>query len=188
VTRVRAGRSRSCGSFPGIRKGFISTKLSDRLWAPHSLSFSGNRGRLLWMCSGQNMKLTTHLRLVKVKVKWSRYRPDVTQRVGTGIALLFHDRGTRRGWVVSSTRRPRFTPRKDPVPILQQAGWAPGPLWTCGKSRPHHDSIPDRPARSQSSPFSTEIKEAWSLFLHSPTCLCGMQRISMLLNNATVIT
>jgi len=32
-----------------------------------------------------------------VKVKWSRYRPGVAQRVGRGIALLFHDRGTRRG-------------------------------------------------------------------------------------------
>ena len=30
-------------------------------------------------------------------VKISRYRPGVTQRVGRGIALLFHDRGTRRG-------------------------------------------------------------------------------------------
>ena len=33
------------------------------------------------------------------KVKRSRYRPSVAQRVGRGIALLFHDRGTRRGWV-----------------------------------------------------------------------------------------
>jgi len=70
--------------------------------------------------------------------------------MGRGIALLFHDRGTRRGWVVSSTPRPHFTPGKDPVPILQEAGWAPGPVWTGGKSRPHRDSIPDRPARSQS--------------------------------------
>ena len=84
------------------------------------------------------------------KVKWSHYRPGVAQRVGRGIALLFHDRGTRRGWVVSSTPRPHFTPGKDSVPILQEAGWAPGPVWTGGKSRPHRDSIPDRPARSQS--------------------------------------
>ena len=42
------------------------------------------------------------------------------------------------------------TPGKDPVPIAQEAGWAPGLLWTGGKSRPHRDSIPDRPARSQS--------------------------------------
>jgi len=54
------------------------------------------------------------------------------------------------GWVVSSTPRPHFTPGKDPVPILQEAGWATGPVWTGGKSRPHRDSIPDRPAHRQS--------------------------------------
>jgi len=85
---------------------------------------------------------------VNVKVKWSRYRPGVAQNVGRGIALLFHDRGTRRGWVVSSTPRPQLTPGKDPVPIVQETGWAPGPVWKGGKSRPHRDSIPDRPARS----------------------------------------
>jgi len=74
----------------------------------------------------------------------------VTQRVSRGIALLFLDRDTRRGWVVSSTPRPHFTPVKDPVPILQEAGWAPGPVWTGGKSLPHQDSIPNRPASSQS--------------------------------------
>ena len=54
------------------------------------------------------------------------------------------------GWVVSSTPRPHFTPGKDPAPILQEAGWATGPVWTEEKSRPHRDSIPDRPTRSQS--------------------------------------
>jgi len=32
----------------------------------------------------------------KVKVKFSLYRPGVAQRVGRRIALLFHDRGTRK--------------------------------------------------------------------------------------------
>jgi len=90
------------------------------------------------------------LMIIKLKVKRSRYRPSVAQRLGRGIALLFHDRGTRRGWVVSSTPRPLFTPGKNPVPILQEVGWAPGPVWTGGESRPHRDSIPDLPARSQS--------------------------------------
>jgi len=31
------------------------------------------------------------------KVKFSHYRPGVAQRVGRGIALLFHDCGTRIG-------------------------------------------------------------------------------------------
>ena len=50
--------------------------------------------------------------------------------------------------MVSSTPWPHFTPGKDPVPISQEAGWAPGPVQSGGKSRPHWDSIPDRPARS----------------------------------------
>ena len=52
--------------------------------------------------------------------------------------------------MVSSTPRPHFTARKDPVPILQEAEWAPEPVWMGGKSRPHRVPIPDRPARSQS--------------------------------------
>ena len=52
--------------------------------------------------------------------------------------------------MVSSTPRPHFTPGKNPLPILQEAGWAPGLVWTGVKSRPNRDSIPDRPAHSQS--------------------------------------
>jgi len=88
--------------------------------------------------------------IILQRVKWPRYRPGVAQRVGRSITLLFRDRGTRRGWMVSSTLRPHFTPGKDPVPILQEAGWTPGPVWTGGKSRPHRNSILDRPAPSQS--------------------------------------
>jgi len=44
----------------------------------------------------------------------------------------------------------RFGRTLPPGPILQEAGWVPGPVWTGGKSRPHRHSIPDRPARSQS--------------------------------------
>jgi len=49
-----------------------------------------------------------------------------------------------------SVARPGRTlpPGQGPVLILQEAGWVPGPVWTCGKSRPHRDSIPDRPART----------------------------------------
>ena len=35
--------------------------------------------------------------LLIVKIKFSRYRSGVAQRVGRDIALLFHDRGTRKG-------------------------------------------------------------------------------------------
>ena len=52
--------------------------------------------------------------------------------------------------MVSSTPRPHFTPGKDPVPILQEVGWAPCPVLMGVKSRPHRDSTLDRPAPSQS--------------------------------------
>jgi len=80
---------------------------------------------------------------IKVVPLQGRCGPEV----GTGIALLFLDHDTRRGWVVSSTLRQHFTHGKEPVPILQEAGWAPGSVWT-GRKCPHRDSIPDRPARS----------------------------------------
>jgi hypothetical protein len=69
---------------------------------------------------------------------------------GRGIALLFLDRGARRGgW--PAPRPGRFTPGKDPVPIVQEAGWAPGQVWTCAKSlAPTEIRSPDRPAPSQS--------------------------------------
>ena len=38
--------------------------------------------------------------------------------------------GTRSRWGVSVTPWPLFTPGKDPVPIVQEAGWTPGPVWT----------------------------------------------------------
>jgi hypothetical protein len=59
--------------------------------------------------------------------------------------------GTRRGWGFSVTPRPLFTPGKDPVPIVQRAGWAPGPVWA-GAENLALTGIwsPDSPARSQS--------------------------------------
>jgi len=67
------------------------------------------------------------LHLVKgKKLKWSRYRPGVAQRVGRGIALLFHDRGTKRGWVVSSTTRPHITSGKTWYPFYRRLGGPQG--------------------------------------------------------------
>ena len=64
--------------------------------------------------------------------------------------------------------RPLFTPGKDPVPIVQEAGWAPGPVWTGAENlTPTGIRFPDRPACSQSlyrlrypahNVFSTSLK------------------------------
>jgi len=109
----------------------------------------------VWSCCP--FKFSSTEALQRYKVNWSRYRPCVAQRVGRCIALLFHYRGTRRRWVVSNTPRPHFTPGKDPVPIVQGAGWTPGPVWTGGKSRPHRDSIPTDALQCIKIPLETLI-------------------------------
>ena len=73
-------------------------------------------------------------------------------RMSRGIALLFsRTSGTWMGVGGGQPHTPAAsTPRKDPVPIVQEAGWAPEPVWMGGKYCPHQDSIQDHPARSQS--------------------------------------
>jgi hypothetical protein len=68
------------------------------------------------------------------------------------------DLGTRRGWGVSVTPRPLYTPGKDPVPIVQEVSWAPGPVWTCAENlAPTGIRSTDRPARSQPVAILTEL-------------------------------
>jgi hypothetical protein len=90
-----------------------------------------------------------HTVKVKLKVKCTlvqalRLCTGRTTHMGNrNIALLFLDHGTRRWWRVNVTPLPLFTPGKDPVPIIQEAGWAPGPVWTGAENlAPHRDSIP----------------------------------------------
>jgi hypothetical protein len=93
----------------------------------------------------------------KVKVKCTLVQAlrlctdSMAHRGNRDIALLFHDHGTRSGWGVRVTPRPLFTPGKDPVPVVQEAVWAPGPVWTGAKNlAPTRVRSPDRTALSQS--------------------------------------
>ena len=95
--------------------------------------------------------------LIKVNVKCTLVQAlrlctsRTAHRGSRGIALPFLDHGTRRGWGVSITPRPLFTRRKDPVPIVQEAGWTSGLVWTGAENlAPIKIRSPNRPARSQS--------------------------------------
>jgi len=47
------------------------------------------------------------------------------------------------GWVVKGTPQPFYPPGKDPVPVVEEAVWAPGPAWASAENlTPHWDSIP----------------------------------------------
>jgi len=53
--------------------------------------------------------------------------------------------------VVNATPRPLYPGEKDPVPIVHESGWAPGPVWTGAENlAPTGIRSPERPARSGS--------------------------------------
>ena len=76
------------------------------------------------------------------------------------------------GW---STSRPgSFTPKKDPVPIVEEAVWAPGPVWTGEVNLvppPHRDSIP-RPSSPQRVAKTTELSRPLKIHNSSMKNLC----------------
>jgi len=66
--------------------------------------------------------------------------------------------GTRRGWGVSVMRQPLFTPGKDPVTIVQEAGWARRPVWTGAENLappPRFDPQTVQPVASRYTDWAT---------------------------------
>jgi hypothetical protein len=84
----------------------------------------------------------------KVQPRTGHEGPEVEQKYSSTLSL------TSPQYVDGcSTPRPRrFTAGKDPVlPIEQEAGWAPGPIWTGAENlAPTGIRSPDRQARSES--------------------------------------
>jgi hypothetical protein len=65
-------------------------------------------------------------------VRFHRVAGHTAQRRSRGIALLFHDLGTRWGWVVSVTPRPPLPPEKTRYPLYR---WLGGPQGRSGQVR-----------------------------------------------------
>ena len=127
--------------------------------------------------------------------KWGKVKVTLVQvlRFCTGrtahrgsrdIALPFLDHGTRRGWGVSVTPRPLFTSGRDPAPIVQEAGWAPWPVWTSAENLASTGiRSPDRPARSQSLYRLSYPAHGHSIstieILRNIFCHCKLKQVEM---------
>ena len=96
-------------------------------------------------------RLWNNFNKVKVKVKvlpiTGHEGAEGEQRYSPTLSRPRHLDGG--GW--SAPRLGCFTPGKDPVPIVQEAGWAPEPVWMGSENlSPSGIRSPDRPARSES--------------------------------------
>ena len=97
-------------------------------------------------------------------------------RGSRGIALLFHDHGTRRGWGVSVTPRPLFTPGKTRYPLYRRLG---GPQGRSGQARkisppPEFDPRTVQPVASSYTDYATRSNK------QQITCLKNLYRPKLL--------
>ena len=55
--------------------------------------------------------------------------------------------------------RPLFTLGKDPVPDVQEAGWAPGPVWTGAENHapPGFDPLTVQPVASRYTDYAARL-------------------------------
>jgi hypothetical protein len=130
-------------------------------WVPYKLP---KWHSVLWACADYDLHTPVTQNATWVAYKalttpwgWQPYAETCRSRIIWNIliiypllsqALLILDLSARREWVVSTTPRPLY-PRERP--ILQEVGWAPGPVWTCAKNlAPTGIQSQDRPACSQS--------------------------------------
>ena len=83
-----------------------------------------------------------HVHLIKLKVQKVKF--------ALGVEVLiysFFNLCEKWVWVVNVTPRPLYSRKKDTVTLIQETGWAPGPVWTdAEKSRPNRNSIPGPPS------------------------------------------
>jgi len=60
------------------------------------------------------------------------------------------------GWVVNATLRPLYSRERAPLPIVQEAGWIPGPVWKGAENlAPTGIRFPESSALSESL-FTTD--------------------------------
>jgi hypothetical protein len=69
-------------------------------------------------------------------------------REGVEVYLYSFTTSALEGGRWSAPRHGRFTSGKDPVPIVQEARWAPAPVWACAKNLAtvRRQVVPDRNA------------------------------------------
>jgi hypothetical protein len=81
-----------------------------------------------------SLNFSSYLTENTFRVIWKEQSSDdmKAQRGGGGGVVLYlyfsFNLALDRGRVVNATSRPLYTRERDPVPIVQEDGWAPGPL------------------------------------------------------------
>ena len=104
-----------------------------------------------------------------VMVKVISLHAKQTQRGCGGLSLSILDPGARRWWMVSFTTWPFQPQEKDPVYIVQEAGWASVLVWMCPENPTLTGiRVTDRPARSKPTRLPRPVDTYKKLFNRVP--------------------
>jgi hypothetical protein len=88
---------------------------------------------------------------VNVKVKFTLEQHTNAQRGSGIITHPFLNLGARWGWMINATLQLLYTRERDMILIVEETGWAPGPVWTGVENlAPTGIRSPDRQVRSES--------------------------------------
>ena len=109
----------------------------------------------MWLCLCSPLKAQTHANVfiilsVKIKVNFVLDLAMKVQTGSIGIALLFFNLGARWGWTVKVTQAALIPGKRPDVHCIRVWVNSRDNVDGWGKSRPHRNSIPDRPAPTES--------------------------------------
>jgi hypothetical protein len=104
-------------------------------------------------CFCRSVCLSVCLSVLSSQCQWvSRWNRPWRPRGRVEVYLYcFLNLGTRWGWVVNATPQPLYPRERDPVPIVQEGGWAPEPCGWVRKisSLPGFDQRTVQPVRTR---------------------------------------
>jgi len=102
------------------------------------------------------------------------------------------------GWVVNATPRPLYPRETDPVPIVQEAGWVPGPVWTGAESLAPHRGFDPRTVQPVASrctdwaiavhSYSSTAEKSWHCVWYMIISLASIRHHCALTSSTSVIT
>ena len=74
------------------------------------------------------------------------------------------------GWVVNATPRPLYPRGRNLVPTLQEAGWAPGAVWTGA------ENLAPPPHSDVTTKLICMYVHTWKIFFWTPACFFDPER------------
>jgi hypothetical protein len=78
---------------------------------------------------------TFHILSISVNINFT-LEQAMKSKWWSRVVTLLSNLGARWEWVVNATPRPLYPQKTDAIPITQEAGCAPGRVWTCAENFP----------------------------------------------------